>query len=490
MAERPERGDRGEVPGRAQPRRVRCVAGVGVMLLVLGLAAMLAYDHRRADLSAAWTTVSDGRVASVDSSGFSGPRSVVVVGPSTVTMLPVPPVLRHSTSTGPSRGPGGLALSPSGWVLMRLGELGRDTEGGELTEISPSGSLLVTLPLLHWRDTRIIGITDQGLAVFRTGPLVSLLGPDGEGVPLLDVRRLGVTRDLSNLADVALAADGRLAVLVGDGTAPDGYRLFERHPGGAAHRVVRIAGAQLVDPPAAGGPRQRQVARPVVAFAGEDIAVAGNAGVVRLHDGRVQARVRVTSADRPRMPLTPSTLVALSDGRWMVGHHRLVVLDASGHLHHPGYGPCPTEPHLRRACPAVMTGHRLPRPADVLPAPAMGTVGIGLLVLTWAGRLGRTEGTRLRLAATVCGATWVTLWLATCLAWGDLHGSPPLLLLGGAMMAILAPAFPTVERQVRGNSAEVGHRSDQPWVTDRIIGPNRAGGGAKRLEVVPLPSRS
>ena len=166
------------------------------------------------------------------------------------------------------------------------------------------------------------------------------------------------------------------------------------------------------------------------------------------------------------------------------------MLDSSGHLHDPGFGPCPQQTVLRTGCPAVIAGHRVPRPADVMPDAAGVAAGAALLALVWAGRMGRPEGARLRLAATILIAGWVTVWLATSLAWGELHGSAPLLLLGGVTLAILAPAFPAPEpRDVEG---DIGRTmvSYQPWITDRIAGRTPDARGARHLEVIPLPSRS
>ena len=370
---------------------------------------------------------------------------------------------------------------------MLLGELGHDTEGGEITQTSPSGSLVASLPLLHWRDAQIIGVNDQGLAVFRLGMAINLLGPEGEAVQMFDLRALGVRRDLVNLADMSLAPDGRLAVLVGDGTSTGGYRLFERQTGGTAGRVVRISRRDLFDSPASSADRLAD--RPVVGFAGQDIAVAGQSGLVRLHGGRVDQRVTFSSVDDHRPHLAPSTLVAMTGARWAIGRDPLVVLDASGRLHHPGFGVCPPLPNLRHTCPAVIAGHRLPRPNDILPSAAAVALVAGLLALTWAGRMGRAEAARLRLVATICGVGWVALWLATSLAWGDLHGSAPLLLLGAAVAATLAPAFPRIERPFGQESPEAVSASFEPWMTDRIAGRTTAARAGKRLEVVPLPSR-
>ena len=81
MAGGHNRGDLGEVRRAVQTHRTRRVAAVGLMLAALGSIAVLAYDHRRADLSTAWTALPDGRGrASVDSAGRAGPQSVVVVG--------------------------------------------------------------------------------------------------------------------------------------------------------------------------------------------------------------------------------------------------------------------------------------------------------------------------------------------------------------------------------------------------------------------------
>ena len=64
-------------------------------------------------------------------------------------------------------------------MLIRLGQLGRDKDGGQITEISPAGDLVVTVPLLHWRDSALIGVTDFGLAVFRRGAGIYLMGTEG-----------------------------------------------------------------------------------------------------------------------------------------------------------------------------------------------------------------------------------------------------------------------------------------------------------------------
>ena len=68
-------------------------------------------------------------------------------------------------------------------------------------------------------------------------------------------------------------------MLVGSSQGAGGYRLFARLAGGApdwrhADRAALICWTR---------PRRRgnQVARPVLAFAGADVVVAGNAGVVR-----------------------------------------------------------------------------------------------------------------------------------------------------------------------------------------------------------------
>src|SRR6476469_1806406 len=179
------------------------------------------------------------------------------------------------------------------------------------------------------------------------------------------------------------------------------------------------------------------------------------------------------------MPLEPSSLVAMTDGRLAIGQDHLVLLHASGHVHDPGFGPCPPQPQLRAGCPAVIAGHRIPQPADVLPNGAGVAAGAALVVLAWAGRMGRPEGARLRLAATILIAGWVAVWLATSLAWGELHGSAPLLLLGGVTFAILAPAFPAPEP--RDVESDIGRTtiSYQPWITDRIAGRTPDARGAR-----------
>ena len=136
-------------------------------------------------------------------------------------------------------------MSANGWMLIRLGRLGKDIGGGQITKISPTGDLVATAPALRWRDAAIVGITDDGRGVYRMGTELFLLGSIGEGVPLLRLDQLGVTSDLSNLADVALAADGRLAVLVGNGREPDSYRLFVRSPDGAGDGFIPIARSAL-----------------------------------------------------------------------------------------------------------------------------------------------------------------------------------------------------------------------------------------------------
>ncbi|MDQ6696677.1 MAG: hypothetical protein M3Z46_04375, partial [Actinomycetota bacterium] len=428
-----------------------------------------------------------------EASGTTGPTSLVLVGHSSVTLRPLPPVLSSSTAMGPARSADGLAISPDGWLMLRLGQLGRDTQGGQLIEISPTGDTFVTLPLLRWRDAAIVGVTDQGFGVFRTGTLLQFLGASGYAVTMLDLRHIGVRGDLSNLADVALAPDGRIAVLVGDATRHSGFRVLLRLPGGAADRTVSIRRDDIVrddnELRSEGGGR-RTTPRPTLAFDGRDIIVAGDAGLMRLHDGRVQSRVsRPPTGTSGGSSRDPATLVAIPGGRWMIGVHHLVVLDRSGQMHGPGFGPCPADSSIRPQCPAVIGSQRLPHPSDVLPGGGGAAIGTLLLGLTWAGRKGRREYARLRLAVTIGAAAWVTAWFLASLAWGELHGSAPLLLLGGVALAVLGPAFPAPESQVIDIDpiASRPSRPYQPRVPD-------AGGGeesrsARRLEVVALPSR-
>jgi len=456
------------------------------MVAVLGAMAVLGYDHRQTDMGAARTGLPDGRVASIETAGDPGPRSLLLVGHSGATLLPLPPVLAHSTSVRPARGPDGFALSTNGWAVLRLGRLGLDTKGGQITEISPTGETFVSVPLLRWRRAAIVGVTDLGLAVFRTGTSLDFIGPDGEPVPLLDLRGLGVRRDVSNLADVAVAPDGRIAVLVGDAARPGGYRLFQRAPGGAADRTIEIPRTSLVRAPEVGA--RGPVPLLTVAFAGRDIIVAGDTGLVRVRDGRLHDRVPLPAASTARSPRGPLTVAGIPGDRWMLGFDRLVVLDRSGHVHHPGFGPCPADPAIRSQCPAVLFGHRLPSPSEVLPQAGGVAIGAVLLGLAWAGRMRRRECLRLRLVVTIVATSWVTGWLVVSVGWSELHGAAPLFLLGGAALAILTPAFPAPLNRELGDAPGRPGRSHQPWVPDS--GRTRSATGPRRLEVVPLPSGS
>jgi len=481
----PDRGERGE-DTRVLARRGPRLAGVCAMLAVLGAMAVLGYDHRRTDMGVAGIGLSDGRVASIETAGDSGPTSLLVVGHSSATLLPLPPVLAHSTSARPARGPDGFALSTNGWAVLRLGRLGLDTQGGEITEISPTGETFVSVPLLRWRSAAIVGVTDQGLAIFRTGTSLDFIGPDGEQVPLLDLRGLGVRSDVSNLADVAVAPDGRIAVLVGDAVRPGGYRLFQRAPGGTADRTIEIPRAGLVRAPTSEG--RGAFARPAVAFAGRDVIVAGDTGLVRVREGHLQDRVPLPAASTARSPRGPLTVAGIPGDRWMLGFDRLVVLDRSGQVHHLGFGPCPADPAIRTQCPAVLFGHRLPSPSDVLPEAGAAAIGAVLLGLAWAGRMRRRECVRLRLAITIVATTWVTGWLLVSLGWSELHGAAPLIQLSGAALAILTPAFPGPLHRELGDAPGRPDRSYQPWVPD--VRRTQSATGPRRLEVVPLPSAS
>jgi hypothetical protein len=116
-----------------------------------------------------------------------------------------------------------------------------------------------------------------------------------------------------------------------------------------------------------------------------------------------------------------------------------------------------------------------------------------LLGLAWAGRMGRPEAWRLRLALTAGAAALVTAWLLAGLAWGELGGSAPLLLFAGTALAVLAPAFPTPPAAPLADDAQAPAHCYQPWVSDRVVarvGRVGSGGEARRLEVVPLPSGS
>ena len=494
----PDRGEVGDTTMSVATRRSPRLAAVGVMLLVVGAMALLAYDHRGTDLGVATTALPDGRIAQLRSSGAPGPSSVVLVDRRTEEVRALPPVLAESTSIRAATGPGGLALSPGGWVLLRLAQLGTDTEGGQITEVSPTGDLAASTPVLHWRSSAIIGVTDQGLAVLRSGRSVQFLGSDGQGVQLLDLAHLGVAADLANLAGMALASDGRIAVLVGGGAGSGGYRLFERLAGGAPGHSTVIPRADLVRTSTGAGAGDALVPRPAVAFAGGDVVAVGDAGLVRVRHGRTVAHVRIGPGPGTDALRAPSTLVSLPGDRWLVGRHRLEVLDGSGRLRPPGFGPCPAEPDIRTGCPAVLAGHRLPHPGDILPRPGVGAVAVLLLGLAWAGRMGRPEARRLRLALTAGAAALVTAWLLVGLAWGELEGSAPLLLFAGTALAVLAPAFPAPPAPLAGDVRAPG-RSDQPWVSDRVVGRvggvgrvGRVGstGEARRLEVVPLPSGS
>ncbi len=110
-----------------------------------------------------------------------------------------------------------------------------------------------------------------------------------------------------------------------------------------------------------------------------------------------------------------------------------------------------------------------------------------LFVLAWIGRRGRRECGRLRLALTIVSATWVTAWFLVSLAWGELHGSAPLLLLGVAALAILAPAYQALPHEL-GDAPGRPNRPYQPWVPD--VARSQAGAGPRRLEVIPLRSGS
>ncbi|MDQ6697506.1 MAG: hypothetical protein M3Z46_08625, partial [Actinomycetota bacterium] len=56
----PGQGERGEETHRVAPRRMPRVAGVCVMLLVVGAMALGGYDHRQIDMSRGWTALPDG----------------------------------------------------------------------------------------------------------------------------------------------------------------------------------------------------------------------------------------------------------------------------------------------------------------------------------------------------------------------------------------------------------------------------------------------
>ncbi len=476
-------GRRGEARQRAAARRGPRLIGTAVVLLILVSTASFGYDRRSADLSRGWVALPDGRTAILDPSGFPGPASLVILGRSSVSVRPLPPVLRRSTSIEPARRAEGLRLSRRGWVLMRLGRLGHDTSGGQITEVSPSGELLGSYPLLQWRNASVVGITDDGVGVFRKGSTLYTLGRQSEGVPFLGLSRLGVNHGLTNLAGMALAPDGRLAVLVGRGSGSAGYRLFLRHRDGSPDRDFAVPRGDLFDTPAAD---HRRAPRPAVGFDGSDVIVAGDAGLLRFHRGQAQAHVKVSRPASGRLHLAP-TLVALHGQRWVIGRDPSWILDASGHLHQLGFGPCPSDRAVRSRCPAMFGDHRIPRPDRVLPPAAVGILGLVLIALAWAGRVGRTEAAGGRLGLTTAASGVTTAWLAASLSWGSMHGSAPLVLLLAMIGAILGPAFPKRGREEWAGAEAPSARHYEPWVSDRIAG--RSPSARARLEVIPIPSR-
>lgn len=488
MLDDPDQGDRDSARRSVPDRRSARLWGVGVILVALALTAAFGYDRRRTDLGRAWLALADGRTASVDTAGFPGPVSLVVTGRSATSTRPFPPVLASSTSITAARGPDGLAMSSNGWILIRLGRL-HDSNGGQITMVSPTGQLLATYPLLRWRDAAVVGISESGRGVFRKHRDLSTLGPMGEGVPLLSLEDLGVVRDVSNLVDVAVAPDGRLGVLVGPRVAGEGYRLFLRRADGSPDADVAIDEADLT--------RSRRPAEAVtqtrlaLGFAGDDVVIAGPRRLLRLRAGGSRARIEVVATDRTRLHVVASSVTARPNGGWAIGRHPIAALDPSGHVHHLGFGPCPAQRSVRRSCAAVVAGHVVPRPDQVLPPASTAVLGALLVALAWAGRTGRDEAARARAALTFGAAILVTAWLTVSLAWGDMRGSAPLVMLTATIAAILAPGFPAAEPEPYLGIDLTGSATlpYEPWVSDRIGGRSPSTGPGRRLEVIPIAPR-